>query len=60
MRNAGIETITIAEAQVLQIGELYRLIKMGNASINGADGLHQLELPDPLYRLLLRIHWPRR
>ena len=55
MRNAGIETIVIPEAQVLQVEELYRLVKMGNATINGADGLHQLELPDPLYRLLLRI-----
>jgi excisionase family DNA binding protein len=53
--NADIETIPIPEAEAMEIEELHRLVKMGNATLTSADGLHQLELPDPLYRLLLRI-----
>lgn len=55
MRNPGIETIAIPEAQIRQIEDLHRLVKMGKATLISADGLHRLELPDTLYRLLLRI-----
>ena len=53
--SSGIETIVIPEADAVQIEELHRLVKMGSATLTSPDGLHQLELPDPLYRLLLRI-----
>lgn len=55
MPNADIETIAIPEAEAMQIKELHRLVRMGKATLTSPDGLHQLELPDPLYRLLLRI-----
>lgn len=51
----NVETISIPETEAVQIEELHRLVRMGNATLTSADGLHQLELPDPLYRLLLRI-----
>jgi excisionase family DNA binding protein len=53
MRN--VETVAIPETEAIQIEELHRIVRMGNATLTSADGLHQIELPDPLYRLLLRI-----
>ena len=52
---ADIETIATPETKAVEIEELRRLVKRGNATLTSPDGLHQLELPDPLYRLLLRI-----
>lgn len=45
----------IPDSEGAQIEELHRLIQRGNAMLTSADGLHRLELPDALYRLLLRI-----
>jgi excisionase family DNA binding protein len=45
----------IPESQAAQIDELYRVLKLGSATLTSPDGLHQVQLPDPLYRLLLRI-----
>ncbi len=53
--NSETETVLIPEAEAIQIEELHRLLKKGKATLTSADGLHQLKLPDPLYRLLLRM-----
>jgi excisionase family DNA binding protein len=47
--------LVVPEAEAMQIEELHRLLKQGNATLTSPDGLHQVELPDLLYRLLLRI-----
>jgi len=53
--NSVTETLIVPEAEATQIEELHRLLKKGNATLTSPDGLHQVELTDPLYRLLLRI-----
>ncbi len=45
----------IPEAEGLQIEELHRLLRLGNATLTSPDGLYRLDLPASLYRLLLRI-----
>lgn len=55
MASSEIETVVIPEGQATQIEELHHLLKRGSATLTSPDGLHRLELPDPLYRLLLRI-----
>jgi len=45
----------IPEAEATQVEELHRLLQKGNATLTSPDGLHQLELPNPLYQLLARI-----
>jgi excisionase family DNA binding protein len=46
---------SISEAQEVQINELHKLLKSKPATLTSPDGLHQLELPETLYRLLLKI-----
>ena len=49
------QQVTIPESEATQIEELHKLLRGGRATLTSPNGLHQLELPDPLYRLLLRI-----
>lgn len=50
------ELPAVPESQEAQVNELHRILRLGNnATLTSPDGLHRLELPDPLYRLLLRI-----
>jgi len=45
----------VPDAPAAQVQELHRILQLGKATLTSPDGSHQLELPDPLYRLLLRI-----
>jgi excisionase family DNA binding protein len=45
----------VPEAEAVQVEELHRLLQKGNATLTSSNGLHQLELPHPLYELLIRI-----
>ncbi len=45
----------IPETKIAQIEELHQLLRLGKATLTSPNGSHQLELPDPLYRLLLQI-----
>ena len=52
---SGDQQTIVPEAEVTQVEELHRLLQRGNADLTSPDGLHQFELPHPLYELLIRI-----
>lgn len=47
--------VNTLKTEAAQISELRDLLRVGNATSSSADGMHMIELPDPLYRLLLRV-----
>jgi excisionase family DNA binding protein len=50
-----LEPTVISETEEVQVAELRRYVSDSRAALIHPDGLHRIELPDRLYKILLRI-----